>query len=38
MVFVVVGTYTKRVSDEFALEQGLKFCFFNVTHKKTVQI
>ena len=38
MVFVVVGTYTKRVSDEFAFEQGLKFCFFNVTHKKTVQI
>ena len=38
MVFVVVGTYTKRASDEFALEQGLKFCFFNVTHKKTVQI
>ena len=38
MVFVVVGTHTKRVSDEFALEQGLKFCFFNVTHKKTVQI
>ena len=28
MVFVVVGTYTKRVSDEFALEQGLKFRFF----------
>ena len=38
MVFVVVGTHTKCVSDEFALEQGLKFCFFNVTHKKTVQI
>ena len=41
MVFVVVGTYTKRVSDEFALEQGLKFRFFNVTMshtKKTVQI
>ena len=28
--FVVVGTYTKCVSDEFAIEQGLKFCFFNV--------
>ena len=23
MVFVVVGTYTKRVINEFALEQGL---------------
>ena len=38
MVFVVVGTHTKRVIDEFALEQVLKFRFFNVTHKKTVQI
>ena len=38
MVFVVVGTHTKRVIDEFALEQVLKFLFFNVTHKITVQI
>ena len=38
MVFVVVGTHTKRVIDEFALEQVLKFRFFNVTHKKMVQI
>ena len=38
MVFVVVGTHTKRVIDEFAWEQVLTFWFFNVTHKKTVQI
>ena len=36
MVFVVVGTHTKRVINEFALKQVLKF--FNVTHTKTVQI
>ena len=33
MVFVAVGTYTKRVINEFVLEQGLKILFFNVTHK-----
>ena len=33
MVFVVVGTYTERVINEFALEQGLIILFFNVTHK-----
>ena len=38
MVFVVVGTHTKRVINEFALEQGLIIRFFNVTHKQTVQI
>ena len=38
MVFVVVGTHTKRVINEFALEQGLIIWFFNVTHKWTVQI
>ena len=31
--FVVVGTYTKRVINEFALEQGLIIWLFNVTHK-----
>ena len=33
MVFVVVGTHTKRVINEFALEQGLIIRFLNVTHK-----
>jgi len=33
MVFVAVGTYTKRVINEFVLEQRLIILFFNVTHK-----
>ena len=33
MVFVVVGTHTKRVINEFKLEQGLIIRFVNVTHK-----
>ena len=33
MVFAVVGTHTKRVINEFALDQGLIIWFFNVTHR-----